>query len=383
MPASTIRFPINPSIARCRSAAALLAATFAVACATHSSVIVAATRPADAVPGSAASAASRWPIRVREHVDLWLHGFAMLQPDSSLVPYYRLGYDRELRDERRRLGVTTLLDANVVRLREGLATNPGLQASQFLALYFPTWDSLRQGETLFLNADGDSHAVRGQAAATTVATFATYFPTRADREWMRLFIRSLEDEREKFFAGWWMRQQRERAAVLASVDQEWRSRDLPALIPFLDHARLPRGDVILALPLAGEGRTLRRPSQRAIVAVSYPGDVSSADQATFSFVHEAVGTIASAVVTDNSTPQQRRSGEADRDASLATVRGGEMLLARVLPEQRDAYMRFYLTLARVEPRDGALEEQFERTFPLSDRLRDAMRRQIDIILGGT
>src|SRR5438045_8482916 len=33
-----------------------------------------------------------WPIKVREHVDLWLHGYAMLQEDTTFVPVVKRGF---------------------------------------------------------------------------------------------------------------------------------------------------------------------------------------------------------------------------------------------------------------------------------------------------
>jgi hypothetical protein len=370
--------------ARChwtwRRVLALPAATLALACASQQRVTVTAV-PAGSV--DAVLTASAWPVRVREHVDLWLHGFAILQPDSSLVPYYRPGYDAALRAVRTRLGVNSLLDANRERLRSGLAANPRLLSSQFLALYFPTWDALRVGASLFLSTSGNARAAHDRASASTIATFATYFPSRADRDWLRLYVASLEDEREKFFASYWTQEQKARSDVLAAIDGEWRTRDLERLSPFLYHTRQRTGELILALPLGGEGRTLTRPGERTMVAVGFPTDAGSAGEAIDVFAHEIVGTVASAVVTDNSTPAERRGGEADRDASLAAVRGGAMLLGRVLPERRDAYMRYYLSLAQVTPPATGIEETFSRTFPLSDRLRDALQRQIDIILGGT
>ncbi|MEX2325471.1 MAG: hypothetical protein WD553_01660, partial [Gemmatimonadaceae bacterium] len=41
--------------------------------------------PDDGRAGSAdqtVSAAETWPIRTREHLDLWLHGYAMIQDDT-------------------------------------------------------------------------------------------------------------------------------------------------------------------------------------------------------------------------------------------------------------------------------------------------------------
>jgi hypothetical protein len=36
--------------------------------------------------------AGQWTVDAREHVDLWLHAFALVQADSSRVPFFRRGY---------------------------------------------------------------------------------------------------------------------------------------------------------------------------------------------------------------------------------------------------------------------------------------------------
>jgi hypothetical protein len=38
--------------------------------------------------------ATAWPVRTREHVDLWLHGFALVIDDTARVPIFRRGYRR-------------------------------------------------------------------------------------------------------------------------------------------------------------------------------------------------------------------------------------------------------------------------------------------------
>ena len=37
-----------------------------------------------------------WPIKTREHVDLWLHGFAMLQEETTSVPFFKRGYSTDM-----------------------------------------------------------------------------------------------------------------------------------------------------------------------------------------------------------------------------------------------------------------------------------------------
>lgn len=38
------------------------------------------------------TAGPRWPVKTREHVDLWLHGFALLTDDTAAVPLFDRGY---------------------------------------------------------------------------------------------------------------------------------------------------------------------------------------------------------------------------------------------------------------------------------------------------
>src|SRR6266446_4776717 len=51
-----------------------------------------------------------WPIKVREHVDLWLHGFAMLQEDTTFVPFFKRGYGTDMTVLKNRANVLELAD---------------------------------------------------------------------------------------------------------------------------------------------------------------------------------------------------------------------------------------------------------------------------------
>src|SRR4051812_2825830 len=58
-----------------------------------------------------------WPVKTREHVDLWLHGFALLQEDTTFVPFFKRGYSTNMIVLKNRANVVTQLDANRDRLR--------------------------------------------------------------------------------------------------------------------------------------------------------------------------------------------------------------------------------------------------------------------------
>jgi hypothetical protein len=319
---------------------------------------------------------------LREHVDLWLHGFALLQEDSTLVPYYRRDYRKNLSATRSARGLTSQLDANGERLRGRLTTNPGLISAQFVPLYFATWDELRQSADAFLRLEGDVRAARDQRTAEMVATFAAYFPSAADRDWLRLFLLSLEDERTKFYSQYWREEQRKLGPAFDAADLAWRSTYGARFQRFLANSQQHDGEVLLSLPLSGEGRTLTDRNRRTTMAIGFPAGAADAAAVVYVFAHEIVGTVANAVITDNTSPADQRSGVAARYSSLGAVRGGAMLLGRVAPELVPGYMAYYLDLARRSGMASDIERLFATTFPLPDNLRDALQRQIDIILGG-
>ena len=140
------------------------------------------------------------------------------------------------------------------------------------------------------------------------------------------------------------------------------------------------GELFAALALAGEGRTLTGNATNTVV-VGYPSDTARAAELVYVFAHEIVGSTANAVVLDNSSPADRRSGLADQWTSLATVRGGALLLQRIAPELVDGYQRYYLALAG-QRIDGDAAPRFAAVFPLPEPVQSALERQIDIILGG-
>ena len=339
-------------------------------------------RPAPAADVQPArSAEATWPIKTREHVDLWLHGYALLSVDSSRVPLFRRGYADQIARAKAATSTVTMLDANLEQLRAHLVEQPSLRDGQFVPLYFADWEALQRAVTLFFDSNGDPRRAGTPQAARMVGFLANVYRTPADRDWLRLFMLSLEDERTRFYDGYWRQQQAERAPVIAAVQAEWQQRAMPKLRPFLSNTRQNAGDVMLALPLGGEGRFVAGGSTENVAAVTLPETAAEADQAIFVFAHEIVGQVAQQVVDDNTSPAEKRAGAADRLQTLALVRGGAMLLQRTMPELADAYARYYVGLtgqnAGSDPM-GALAI----VFPLPDAVRDALGRQLDTILAG-
>lgn len=322
-----------------------------------------------------------WPIKTREHVDLWLHGFAMLQEDTTFVPFFRRGYSTNMTVLKNRANVVSQLDANRDRLRARLSVNPQLINAQFIPLSFSSWDEIAQVVNFFVRAEGNPRAASSQQEANAIAFLAAYFPSAADREWVRLFVTSLADERARFYQSYWAQQQREKRNVLDEVDVLWQGTYRPKIQRFLNNTQQAAGDVLLSLPLDGEGRSQSSGKQANVLTVTFPDRPADAMEAIYVIAHEAVATMANVAVSDNITPEQRRSGLGDRYTSAAAVRGGALLLQRTAPEAADGYMRYYLRSVN-RPAGSNLAASFSAAFSLPDTIREAINRQLDVVLGG-
>ncbi|MEP7381597.1 MAG: hypothetical protein ABI910_07915 [Gemmatimonadota bacterium] len=339
-----------------------------------------ATAAGDAGAGSVRPSSGGWRIDTREHVDLWLHGFAMLQDDPSLVPYFRPGYRAAMQGVRGT--VNTQLDVNRAELQRRFGTNANLTSAQFLVLYFANWDEMRRGVERFLSDNGDVQAARSQEELRMYATIRTYFPTSDDRDWLRLFMRSLDDERSRFYRSYWIQQEQLRSGQRAAILSYWSGTYGTALGRFMRNNAQRQGTILLSLPLGGEGRSLAVGPRDNFITVNFPDPGDDPRQALYVIAHEVVGSVATAAVRDNASAADERSGEAGKWATLAAVRGGALLLERVAPDLLSGYQRYYLSLARVNGLAGDVSTQFAATFPLPSQIINAIQRQIDVVLGG-
>lgn len=360
--------------------AALVAPLACATVGTQTPAETPSTEPQRAGPPATAG----WAIRTRQHVDLWLHGYALLQRDTARIPFFRRGYRDRMLAERRQLGVTTAIDLNAERLTARLATNPALVNGQFVPLYFGSFDEIRRAVDLFIRVEGVPRAAGSQEGAFYVALLAASFPSPADREWLRVFTQSLTEENDRFYRQYWTAAQRTQAPALAAVEGLWRDTYGRKFERFLTNTQQTHGEILLSLPLNGEGRTIAATTGRpGLIAVQFPDDAATAVEALYVFAHEAVIPVINTAIADNVTPAEQRSGVADRYASHGAARGGALLLERIAPELVPGYMRYYLRAAGVsvaataDPRPA-----FIAAFPLPELIISAATRQLEVVLGG-
>ncbi len=324
----------------------------------------------------------RWPVRTVEHIDLWLHAFALISDDTARVRLYRNGYRDSLVVVKNQRNVLTSLDANRATLAKRLATTGGYLPAQFLPFEFANGDAMRYAIERFLQFEGDPRRAPDRETQARVALIASMFPSSADREWLRLFLAGVLDEQERFFHAEYSRLLRSRASVITSVDSLWQQGYRSKFERFLNNTSQRQGDLLLSLPIGGEGRTAAGPNRQTMVAVPFPARSEDAAQVLYVLAHEITGSLVGTVVTDNTTPAEQRAGVADRYVSVGQVQAGAMLLAIIAPELRDGYVRFYLAQAAVRSTSAEAHAAFDRTFMLPAAIRDALQRQIDIILSG-
>ncbi|HEY4216632.1 MAG TPA: hypothetical protein VGM67_05810 [Gemmatimonadaceae bacterium] len=330
----------------------------------------------------AATASAGWHVATLEHVDLWLHGFAMLTSDTGKVTFFARGYKQQMTALKRQKNIFTQLDANQKELSDRFATTPTLANAQFLAMYFQSFPEIVNATDLFIRSGGNPRAASDPQIQQEIALLAANFPTQADRNWLRQFVQSLQDESTRFYHAYWLGEQQTRGAALAAFREAWMTKYYPKLSRFLNNTQQAKGQLVLSIPLGGEGRTINDGKQSNMIAVEFPTTVDAAPEALFAFTHEAVAQLVDEAIRDNTTPAEQRSGVTSGYTGNGAVRCGALLLKRIEPTMVDDYMRFYLrtTGGAVPPGDPAVA--FASAFPLPDAILTAVGKQIDVILGG-
>ncbi len=324
----------------------------------------------------------QWPVKTREHVDLWLHGFALLTVDTTVVPLFARGYAERMTILKNSRGVYTAFDSARDELAAIGAQRDLLLNAQFVALYFGTWEEMVQAFDYYFKAEGNPARVNNREVATIVAFLASNFPRTEDRAWVKRFLEALTDERDKFYKQYWLDEFRARSAALATTDSLWQRTWRPAMQRYLNFTQQASGDLILSMVLGGEGRSVPAGKSANQYAVIFPASADSAEAMLFSFAHEASGAIARVAVDDNLTPAQQRSGVGATYQNAGIVRGGALLVERLIPGAGERYARWYLTQMGKQVPEGGAMAMLAAAFPMPAEMIEALLRQIELSFAG-
>jgi hypothetical protein len=324
----------------------------------------------------------QWPVKTREHVDLWFHAFALLQDDTATVPIFDRGYRERITIVKNSRAIYTAFDEQ----RNALAGDPAaakhLLDGQFLALNFGTWTEMKQAIEYFLRNEGDPRRANNREVQAIVAFIAQQYPKAEDRAWLRKFVDAVQAEYDAFYKAYWLEQFRARDRALAVSDSLWQSTWRPGLQRFLNYTQQASGDLILTITLGGEGRAMSAGDRANQYAIAFPSTADSAEVLLYVFAHEAAGSIAKVAVDDHLTPAQQREGLGAKYAAFGLVRGGALLVEQVVPGAGERYARWYLAqMGKTAPEGGALAALAE-AFPMPDVMVREMQRQIALSFQG-
>ena len=332
-------------------------------------------------------------MKTRYVVDLWLHGLAMLSTDSSRTPPFQLGYRDAMIVEKNSRNIITQLDQNREMLQHGLRVNPRLMDGARLALREGSWEEMGNDIAAFLTGREDSASGKKRPSVLTTwkraprpteetsemsVALGAIYRTDADREWLKVFALSLTDEHSKFYELYWRERQHELRPALAAVDSQFSQRYLKQFRSYLRGVQLPTGEIVLSLPLGGDGRNILQGQHS--VAIGFPTRADSSLDAVYEFAHEVVAPVAEQAVRERIAPQEFRAGLGAQLESPAKVRGGAMLLQRAIPELLSGYERHYLAEARIPTTGGDIDSVFVRAFPLRQSIIDGMDQRLDEVL---
>jgi hypothetical protein len=383
-----------------RSQRSRVAAASALLLAAGCSGLVGANTQPEAEPAPAAPSISQevigqtpWPVKTRYVVDLWLHGLAMLSTDTSRTPPFRRDYRDAMIVAKNSRNILTQLDQNAEMLQHGLRVNPRLMDGARLALREGSWEEMGNDIAAFLTSGADSASGKKRPSVLTtwkraprtsqetsemMAALGAIYRTDADREWLKTFALSLTDEHSKFYEQYWREQQRALRPALAAADSQISQRYLKQFRSYLRGVQLQTGEVLLSLPLGGEGRSILE-GQHSI-AIGFPASPDSSLDAVYELAHEIVSPVAEQAVRERIAPAEFRSGIGAQLESPAKVRGGAMLLQRAVPELVAGYERHYLAEARITSGGADLDSVFVRAFPLRQSIIDGMDQRLDEVL---
>jgi hypothetical protein len=323
-------------------------------------------------------------VKVREHVDLWFHGFALIQDDTSAVPLFDRGYRERMTVLKNSRALYTPFDSAQEFLAAQLRARPNLNGAQFLALYFGTWEELVQAFDYIFKAEGDPRRASNRDVQTIILLLGEYFPRPADREFARRFVLALQGESREFHRQWWLGERRARESGLTAADSLWQRSWRPAMQRFLNHSQQASGDIILSLTLGGEGRALPAGKTANQFALAWPRAAAGAEHLLFAFAHEAIVSTAQAAVNDHLTPAEQRSGVGAQYGSAGLVRGGALLVERIAPGMGARYARWYLAqMGRDQPADDASAlAELAAAFPMRPEMLETIQRQINLAFAG-
>ncbi len=333
-----------------------------------------------------------WEVDNDEALDLWYHALALMgapEPGGEAsfpLPSFRVGYAATIEAAKRARGVyPTPLDTAAARLRAEIEEAGGADAIQnlsFIPLYLPPPWTVTAAVTTWARAGGDPAQAGSSAGAAVVNRLNTLIPEEDVRAAVMEMSALLEPEAQLFYREYRVERLQGIRATVTAVRDTWRALR-EQLRTFLAYVQLEGGDLLLSPALGVEGRSLTSNVTRPTVAAQLP-EPGRHEDAVWSFLHELMYALVPDVIEDEVAPSEIEEIGRQTLTTRAAVRAGDMLLELRSPVRLEAYRGYFVSAA--DPSVGVAEARtaaaLARTFPLPDRLEEALRETVELANSG-
>jgi hypothetical protein len=280
------------------------------------------------------------------------------------MPLYNTGYSEAIEAAKREVEIfPTPLDTLASQFRAAFEQDSTFEILHFVPLYFGLAEVTTMLETLESVASGGDPTDFGSNVVANV------LQNREQRELLRLFVSTLEQEWDLFYQVHWREQRSARRPWIAAAQRIW-DRDLaPALSQWLTSRDLMGGVVLTSESVGPEGRIFSgdpEDNSDNVTAVMLPPDNSGAS--ALSLVRELCFPLVSELVESRGIAAGDRVF-AERISSRAAVRCGELLLQQHAPEYAEHYRGVFLSQLG---QSGSSRDAFERVFTVDAGLMEAL-----------
>ena len=279
-----------------------------------------------------------WTVTRDPFLDLWFHCLATVGYEGfGPLTLYDDRYAGRARAEKRRMGITTIIDQKAVELHDAFVSDSAFEVLHFVPLYLSGQEPHLALANLRRALD-EPNASNDGVARLIVSSL----PAPRDRAAFRTFIDAADDEWRSF-----VRQSRaahamEDARFTRELQLAWDGRFARPLAWYFSAMGMTGGTIVVSPAVGSEGRIVRDADGSVVVAVS-SGRRSSAISPLLASVRE----LAFPLLDRLHTPPDRRPTRvaAARSRDAAAVRAGALILDASDTALAVEYRRMYLDLS--------------------------------------
>lgn len=279
-----------------------------------------------------------WTVTRDPFLDLWFHCLATVGYEGfGPLTMYDAGYAARARAEKRRMGVTSLLDRKTVELRDAFVADSAFEVVHFVPLYFSGQEPHLALANLRRALDEPNSS--NEAIARLIVSS---LPAARERAAFRTFIDAADDEWTSFVSQSRAARVVEDARFTRELQLAWDVRFTRPLAWYFAAMGMTGGTIVVSPAVGSEGRIVRDADGSVVVAVS-----SERRGSAITPLLASVRELAFPLLDRLHTPPDRRPTRvaAARARDAAAVRAGALILDASDTVLALEYRRLFLDLS--------------------------------------